>query len=102
MTALLIAVIVFLQLVDGWSTWQVYRFKIGHEDPRSIVTNYLIDTFGLYGGLCIAKSWATVVVLFAHYHGAWAGTWGLAALFALAVFYAAVVANNLKILYGRQ
>lgn len=99
-THLAVIILLAIQFVDAWSTWQVYRFKVGYEGNGIVA--YLIDLFGLYWGLFVAKGSVIAAVGYAQYIGAWQGTWATVFLFALIVVYVTVVANNLRILYGRR
>ena len=99
MSLLLVVILVLLQLVDGWSTYKVLRKRLGRE--ANPVVEELMDFFGLRGGLAVAKGGAIGLVVGAYAFGLLDNLIGKLALFILAVMYLAIVANNLKILYGR-
>lgn len=96
MTLFLVALIVILQLVDGWSTWQVLRFHRGSEANPAI--SYLIGKVGLFWALLISKGAAAVLIIGAYYFGLLGSMWGAGIVFLLAAFYAVVIVNNVLIL----
>lgn len=87
------------QVVDAWSTWQVFRLKNGIEANPLVAR--LILHLGLFWGLAAAKGSAVGIVALGQFYGAWNGDLGRAALVLLIGFYAWVLWNNLRILYGR-
>lgn len=95
----LVIMVVALQLVDGWSTWQVLRFNKGRESNP--VMSYLIERFGLYSALLIGKGAASGLIVVAYSFGLLDSVIVAAVTFLLAAFYVVVIVNNLTILYDR-
>lgn len=99
MSLLLVAIVVVLQLVDAWSTWQAYRFKVGYESNP--VTAKLMDRFGLYWGLFVAKAWGIALVVGVQLWTGWNSQAGMTVLCLLIGYFGATVFKNLRILYSR-
>lgn len=99
MTTALVAVVVLLQALDGWSTWQVLRFQRGVE--ANPLAAFLMAKLGSYVALLLLKGGTAALILLGQFHGVFADTLGLVGLLALALLYVVVVENNLRILYGK-
>lgn len=95
MTTALVIAIVFLQAVDGWTTYQA--LKRGSYERNAWIAA-LIARLGKYPALLLAKGWVVALVIGFQWLGWWEGAWGLIGLFVLAVVYALVVINNFKVL----
>lgn len=94
---LMTAIILALQAVDGWETYQFIKRGTGFE--ANPVVAWLIRRLGLYAGLLVAKGWACAVLIAGWFMGWWAGDLGMGALLALMLFYGFIVVNNWGILY---
>jgi hypothetical protein len=94
---ILLYILIAMQVVDGWTTWQCFRN--GAIEANAAVA-WLIGLVGPFLGLVIAKSFVVAIVVVAGRYGAWTGDLGQVLLLALAGFYAWVCWNNLRILYG--
>lgn len=92
----MIALVLFLQVLDGVSTYHV--IKDGGRELNPIV-GWCIDHFDLYWGLLVAKGWAVVAILIAAKFGVWTTFGGFVALCVIALLYVAIVINNLRVLY---
>jgi len=95
---ILVGIVIALQVLDAWSTWQVFRLKDGVEANPIVV--FLIERLGLFWGLAVAKGAAVAIVAMGQFYGVWAGQTGTILIGAVAAFYAWVCWGNLRILYG--
>jgi len=92
----LIAAVVLLQALDGWTTYRIISRGVGYE--RNPVIQWLIDRLGLYGGLFAGKGAVAALVALGAPLGWWDGEIELYLLFGLAGLYSFVVVNNYRIL----
>lgn len=87
---ILLAILTLLQLVDGWTTYRIIKRGGSEKNP---VVKKLIEKFGLYTGLVIAKSFAVVmfIVLLLLSTPTWI-------LLGVIVFYVWVAVHNIQVL----
>lgn len=79
----------FLQLADGWTTWQVIRFG-GHEADKLML--WFMSIFGTYWALVVTKVLVVAVTwYFIEQLPAWL-------MVGLVVMFSAVVTNNVIVL----
>ena len=94
MTLTLFIAVLILQSLDGWTTYQALRLFRGRE--ANPLTKRLMDRFGVYWGLMIAKGIAVLVAGGLFYVG---GQGAMIGLGLLAAVYLKVVYSNWRILY---
>lgn len=97
---ILVYIFIAMQVIDGWSTWQVFRTRGGIE--ANPIVAWLMERLGLFYGLVAAKAFAIGVVLLIQSYGGWNDGLGRGMLILLIIFYAWVLWNNLRILYGNS
>jgi hypothetical protein len=94
-TEWLVVAVVFLQVMDGWTTYQGIK---GGLSESNMLVRVFIEKLGLYPGLVVAKGLVVAIIVVAHQYGAWNGGLGMALLAGVAVLYLFVVSNNMRLM----